>query len=108
MRREGRGRPAGPAPHVQTDQATPAAPPRPGPLVRIDPLDVFDVGGAQAALKLTRSTIRREVKLGRLRISKRAGRHYILGRWLLEWLAEGEVPRPRPAERNGHAEGGPP
>jgi hypothetical protein len=45
------------------------------------------------ALKLKTSTIRREVKAGRLRVSKRAGRYYLLGSWILEWLAGGELPR---------------
>jgi hypothetical protein len=77
-------------------------PPRGGPIASINPNDVFTVQGAQAALKLTRSTIGREVREGRLRIARRAGRYYLLGAWLLQWLAEGELPRRRPAQRNGH------
>jgi hypothetical protein len=46
-------------------------------------------------LCLTKTTLAREVRLGRLRVSKRAGRYFILGSWLLQWLREGEMTRPR-------------
>jgi hypothetical protein len=63
------------------------------------------VGDAQAALKLTTSTVRREVREGRLRVSKRAGRYYLLGAWLLEWIAAGELPhRQREAKAASPAE----
>jgi hypothetical protein len=52
---------------------------------------VYSVEEAQAALKLKRSTIRREVRERRLRISKRAGRYYLLGEWILQWLRAGEL-----------------
>ncbi len=68
---------------------------RAGPLCVIDPHAVYDVGGARAALRLNRTTIRREVREGRLRVSCRAGRYYILGQWLLDWLAAGPPPRQR-------------
>ena len=77
----------------------------------IDPQAVYTVADAQAVLRLTRSTIGREVKEGRLRVSRRAGRYYLLGEWLLQWLREGELPRREPAHansRNGHAGVGPP
>jgi hypothetical protein len=32
----------------------------------------------------------REIRLGRLRTSKRAGKYLILGGWLLQWIADGE------------------
>jgi hypothetical protein len=70
-------------------QAAPEAP------HRIDPLAVYSVSAAQQALNLRRSTIRRELREGRLRVSKRAGRYYLLGEWLLEWLRGGEVTRRR-------------
>ncbi len=60
---------------------------------RIDPTAVYSVLEAQAALKLKRSTIRRELREGRLRVSKRAGRYFLLGEWLLEWLRGGEIRR---------------
>lgn len=54
---------------------------------------VYDREAARIALGLTKTTLARELRLGRLRCSKRAGRYYILGDWLLEWLANGEVSR---------------
>jgi hypothetical protein len=78
-----------------------AAPARAGPLCVLDPHAVFDLGGAMLALRLNKTTIRREVREGRLRVACRAGRRYILGSWLLAWLEEGELPRP--AGANGQA-----
>jgi hypothetical protein len=59
---------------------------------------VYNLETARAALDLTRSTLNRELRLGRLRASKRAGRYYLLGEWLIEWLRAGEVRRPRKSE----------
>jgi hypothetical protein len=42
---------------------------------------------------LKASSVRREVRLGRLRMSKRCGRHYCLGKWILQWLESGELKR---------------
>jgi hypothetical protein len=44
-------------------------------------------------LGLAPHCLKREVRLGRLRASKRAGRLWSLGRWLREWLEAGEVKR---------------
>jgi hypothetical protein len=64
----------------------------------IDERGVYLVHDAERLLHLRRSTIRREVREGRLRVSKRASRYYILGRWLLEWIEAGLVrPRNQPA-----------
>jgi hypothetical protein len=69
------------------------------PLV-IDPRSVFTVAQARQALGLTLSTIRREVRLDRLRVSKRAGKYFLLGEWILDWLRSGEIHR---AEGQTHA-----
>jgi hypothetical protein len=66
----------------------------------IDPNGVYFGDDAQRICRLKRSTIRREVREGRLRVSKRAGRYFILGRWLLEWIEQGELRR-RTAAANG-------
>jgi hypothetical protein len=68
----------------------------------IKPTAVYTVEQARTALHLKSSTIRREVREKRLRVSKRAGRYHILGEWLLEWIREGEVQRRTP-DRNGHS-----
>jgi hypothetical protein len=59
----------------------------------IHPRAVYTVASLQAALGLTRTTVAREVRLGRLRVSRRSGRYFIIGRWALQWLEEGEVRR---------------
>jgi hypothetical protein len=59
----------------------------------IHPHAVYTLAAAQLALGLPKSTLRREVRLGRLRVSKRAGRYFLLGAWLLEWLRSGEILR---------------
>lgn len=80
------------------------APPAAGPLCTLDPHTVYDLAGLLAALCLKRSTIRREVKAGRLRASRRAGRCYFLGSWLREWLEGGEpVAIAAPEERRARA-----
>ncbi len=87
---------AAPSPAPAADRAI-------GPLCTISAGDVYDVGGAQRALRLTKSTIRREVREGRLRVCKRAGRYYITGEQLLAWLHSGELPVTKPG-LNGHAQ----
>jgi hypothetical protein len=81
---------------------------RPGPLLTINATDVYTLAGARASLRLSKTTFRREVRKGRLRVSSRAGRRWLLGEWLLEWLREGELPRKQAHaaanDRNGAAE----
>jgi Helix-turn-helix domain len=64
--------------------------PLPAPHV-VDPNGIYLVQTFEKLLHLKRSTVRREVREGRLRVSKRSGRYYLLGRWILEWLESGEV-----------------
>ena len=59
----------------------------------IHPTAIYLVEDARRVLRLKESTVRREVREGRLRVAKRAGRYYLLGAWLLQWLREGEVRR---------------
>jgi hypothetical protein len=61
----------------------------------IHPTAVYTVEDAKRIFSLRDSTIRREVREGRLRIAKRAGRYYLLGRWIIEWIEGGEVRRGR-------------
>jgi hypothetical protein len=44
-------------------------------------------------MRWRKSTLRRELREGRLRVSKRAGRYYVLGEWLLEYIKAGEIKR---------------
>jgi len=73
----------------------------PSPLV-LHPDAVFSLEQARRALGMEKSTLAREIRLGRLRVSKRGKRYLFLGSWLREWIADGVVtPRPRKAaEKN--------
>jgi hypothetical protein len=57
----------------------------------IDPYGVYRVGDAIRIFDLRKSTIRREIREGRLRVSKRAGCYFLLGKWLIEWIEAGEL-----------------
>jgi hypothetical protein len=50
---------------------------------------VYDLATAAAALGLPKATLPREIRLGRLQARRRGGRYYIVGQWLLDWLATG-------------------
>jgi hypothetical protein len=63
----------------------------------IEPNAIYTLETARAALGLAKATLGREVRLGRLRVAKRAGKYLILGSWLLQWIESGEVRRRRPA-----------
>jgi hypothetical protein len=43
---------------------------------------------------LKASSVRREMRLRRLRIAKRCGRYYCLGEWVLQWFRAGELKQP--------------
>jgi hypothetical protein len=70
-------------------------PERPPAPHRIDPHAVYDLLQARIALRVAKGTLPREMKLGRLRYSKRAGKVLLLGAWLLQWVEDGEVRRPQ-------------
>ena len=54
---------------------------------------VYTIETLRAALSLRRGTLPRELRLGRLRYAKRSGKVLILGEWVLEWIAGGELTR---------------
>jgi hypothetical protein len=76
----------------------------------IVPTAIYTLATAAEALGLPSSCLPREVRLGRLRVTKRSGRYFVLGSWLLAWLRGGEVRRQRAREAttaqsaNGHTE----
>jgi hypothetical protein len=68
----------------------------------IDPHAVILSEEFRELFGLSRSTLRREIRHGRLRISKRAGRYFLLGEWILEWIRDGEImKRGPPSSANG-------
>jgi hypothetical protein len=69
-----------------------------GPFV-IDPNAVYRPQQVIAALGLRGSSLRSEWRAGRLRVVRRCGKNYLLGRDLLAWLDAGELPARRPPRR---------
>ena len=56
---------------------------------------IFTLETLRPVLGLSKGCLPREIRLGRLRAAKRAGRYFILGAWVLEWLEGGEVRKGR-------------
>jgi hypothetical protein len=54
---------------------------------------VYTLEQARQTLQLAKNCLPREIRLGRLRAAKRAGKYLILGIWLLQWVQAGEVRR---------------
>jgi hypothetical protein len=65
----------------------------------IRPNQLYTLETARLTISAKRSCLAREIRLGRLRFTKRGGKIYILGAWLLEWLGPGQV-RKRAAEES--------
>jgi hypothetical protein len=82
-----------PAKPLHTKAQAAVTPPAPGQVHVISPSGIYFPDAVQAIFRLRKSTLRREIREGRLRVSKRAGRYFVLGAWLLEWLEGGEVHR---------------
>jgi hypothetical protein len=75
---------------------------RPIPRI-IDANAVYTRAELQALFGFKRTTISREVRKRRLRVSKVAGRYFFLGEWVLAWICAGELRREpvQVTERNG-------
>jgi hypothetical protein len=51
-----------------------------------------------------KTTLKREARLGRLRVAKRGGKYVTTGKWLMQWVEAGEVkPRNKPLDRQAEA-----
>jgi hypothetical protein len=59
----------------------------------IEPHAIYSIASLQVALGLAKTTVSREIRLGRLRVAKRAGKYFVVGSWILQWLRAGEVRR---------------
>jgi hypothetical protein len=64
---------------------------------------VYTVGAVRTMLGLRQSSLRREIREGRLSVNKRCGKYFFLGSQLLDWLRGGEMRR-HPDGRNGLAD----
>jgi hypothetical protein len=73
----------------------------------IAPTAVYSIEQAQAALGLKRTTLAREIRLGRLRVARRGGKYLVLGKWLLQWIEAGELTREPTADPQANGEGRP-
>jgi hypothetical protein len=60
----------------------------------IYPSAVYTVDDLRRIFGLKPSSVRREVRMKRLRIAKRCGRYFCLGQWVLQWLGDGELRPP--------------
>jgi hypothetical protein len=69
------------------------------PALDIKPEAVYRPEQVRVALALRASSLRREWRAGRLRVVRRCGRNYIIGRDLLRWLDGGELLSPASRQR---------
>ena len=60
----------------------------------IRPTEVFDKAGLLQTVGIRESTVRREIRLGRLKAYRRGGRYFFLGNDVLDWLRGGLVDQP--------------
>jgi hypothetical protein len=84
-----------------TDDAPSTPPAATLPALDIRPDGVYRPAQIQQALGLGGRALRAEWRAGRLRVCRRCGRNFLLGRDVLEWLTSGTLPAPRRAEMNG-------
>ena len=90
------------SPRLKAHAASPPSPaPDPPSAPVINPRAVYGLASAAAVLGLARGTLPREIRLGRLRVAKRAGKYFILGAWLLDWIRGGELTRRTAAAAEG-------
>jgi hypothetical protein len=80
-------------------EANGAEHPAPTPPVVIHPTGVYQVAHVRAMLGLRQSSLRREIREGRLRVNKRCAKYFFLGQQLLDWLAGGEMKRRVPEQK---------
>jgi hypothetical protein len=84
-------RPSGPAANGTAHSLT--TPPAVRDPHVVIPSAVYSIAQLNAALDLKPGTLPREFRKKRLRYAKRAGRVWVLGQWVLDWLAGGQVTR---------------
>jgi hypothetical protein len=59
----------------------------------IHPSGIYTGEDLRRIFGLRASSVRRELRLRRLRIAKRCGRYFCLGKWVQEWIENGEINR---------------
>jgi hypothetical protein len=84
-------------------ETLPAAEAAAAPVQVVEPNAVLSANAFRRLFGLRPSSLAREVREGRLRVSKRCGKYYILGQWALDWLAAGELkPKGQSCGANGN------
>jgi predicted DNA-binding transcriptional regulator AlpA len=95
------------------------------PIPVIEPNAVLTEEALREVFGVTAEMLAKETRAGRLRVSRRGGRLYILGEWFLDWIRAGEVKeepdgedtapeekppeeKPRPRLRGRHIKNPPP
>jgi hypothetical protein len=71
----------------------------------IPPTAIFTAAQLIELLGLTANTIRRAVRRGDLRVSRRAGKYFVIGAWVHQWIEGGEVQRQRHKLSHSHPSG---
>jgi hypothetical protein len=66
----------------------------------VQPNGVYRPEDLSLSLGIPLSGIRRDIRSGKLRASKRRGRLFVLGEQVLDWLRAGEVRRRKTAGKN--------
>jgi hypothetical protein len=62
------------------------------PITVFEPHAIFSLEQVQKGLGLKKSTVSREVRMGRLRVARRGGKYFFLGSWITSWIEKGELP----------------
>jgi hypothetical protein len=81
-------------PRQRSKPAEDAPPPSTAPALDIRPDGIYRTETVMAALGICRASIRKEWREGRLRVVRRCGKNYLIGRDVLAWLDGGELPSP--------------
>jgi hypothetical protein len=74
--------------------AEPQATPAPMAPFVLDPNAILFPDQFRQLFRLRADTLRREVRLGRLKVHKRGGRYYLIGSDVMAWIRGGEVKPP--------------
>jgi hypothetical protein len=70
----------------------------PAPASLVDPRGVYTLAQATRLLGLRRSSLPREIRERRLQVSRRCGKYFIRGIWLISWINAGKLVVAKPAE----------
>lgn len=58
---------------------------------KIDPDNIYSADGLRKVLRLSKSSLANEIRRERLRASRRCGRYWFKGEWVLDWISRGST-----------------